>query len=121
MIDTQNRIVQLCIEGSQAELAGNREAATRCYQAAWDAATNDTEACIAAHYLARFQPTSEAIFHWNQVALQRAEAVADERVQAFMPSLYLNMGRSYELLGNQPEAQRYYGLAAALGFPHQED
>lgn len=121
MIDTQNRIVQLCIEGSQAELAGKKDVAMRCYQAAWDAATDDYEACIAAHYLARYQPTPEATFHWNQVALQRAEAVGDERVRSFMPSLYLNMGRSYELLGNATEAERYYALAAALGFPHQED
>lgn len=121
MIDIRNRVVQYCIEGSQAELAGRKDVALQCYQAAWDAATDDTEACIAAHYLARHQPTPEATFHWNQVALQRAEAVGNERVQAFMPSLYLNMGRSYELLGNVTEAQHYYSLASALGFPHQED
>ncbi|MGF2076150.1 hypothetical protein, partial [Enterococcus casseliflavus] len=39
-------------------------------------------------------------------------AVGDERVRSFYPSLYLNMGHAYELLGNQTEAKRYYDLAA---------
>lgn len=119
MIDTNNPVIKLCVEGSQAELAGKREVAIDCYQRAWAAVSDDYDACIAAHYVARFQATVEATFQWNQVALQKAEAVGDMRVQAFMPSLYLNMGHSYELLGNLQEAQRYYDLAAALGYLHQ--
>ncbi|MCL4835068.1 MAG: hypothetical protein KJZ86_21680, partial [Caldilineaceae bacterium] len=61
------------------------------------------------------------IFHWNREALDRAEAVDDERIQPFFPSLYLNMGRSYELLGEQTEAERFYALAAALGAVHQPE
>jgi hypothetical protein len=53
------------------------------------------------------------------VALARAEAVGDERVRCFYPSLYLNLGQAYEDLGNQAEAQKYYALASDLGFAHQ--
>jgi hypothetical protein len=42
-------------------------------------------------------------------------------VQAYYPSLYVNMGRSHELLGNMDEARRYYRLAADLGLEHQAD
>jgi hypothetical protein len=53
--------------------------------------------------------------------LNHANAVTDERVKEFYPSLYLNMGQAYENLGNPVEAQRYYKLAADLGFIHQQD
>jgi len=39
-------------------------------------------------------------------------------VKEFFPSLYLNMGRSYEMLGNEAEAKRFYELAAGLGYIH---
>lgn len=57
--------------------------------------------------------------HWNQVALDRAKRTADVQVQPFYGSLYLNLGHSYELLGDQAAAQRYYQLAADLGYVHQ--
>jgi hypothetical protein len=63
----------------------------------------------------------EESLRWNQIALERAEAVNDERVKEFYPSLYVNLGRSYEVTGNQSEAQKYYDLAAELGFVHQPD
>lgn len=88
------------------------------YQQAWKASKDDYEACIAAHYLARCQASPKDIFHWNQIALERAQTVDNERVENFYPSLYLNMGRSYELLGNKHEAEKYYSLAAELGVNH---
>jgi hypothetical protein len=47
--------------------------------------------------------------------------VSVDRVNEFYPSLYMNLGQSYELLGNQEEAGRYYDLAARLGFEYQAD
>lgn len=107
--------------GTQAEFAGQIAEAHSLYLQAWEAAQNDYEACIAAHYVARHQLTPEATLHWNQIALERADAAGDERVQEFYGSLYLNMGHSYELVGDQAAAQHYYALAAALGFVHQGD
>jgi hypothetical protein len=99
--------------------AGSTEACS-LYQKAWETAQTDTEACIAAHYVARHQEDKAVRFHWNQIALERANAVTDGSVREFYPSLYLNMGQSYELLGNEPEARRYYALAAELGAVHQD-
>jgi len=120
VIDLDNCVVQLCIEGSRAEFEGRPDDAETRYHRAWDAAQDDYEACIAAHYLARVQTTPADIFHWNREALRRAQAVADDRVQAFLPSLYLSMGYACEQIGDLQEAQRYYSLAAALGYPHQD-
>lgn len=116
-MDTENPVVKLCVAGSTAEFAGNIDEAKACYRQAWDAATNDYEACIAAHYMARHQSPAEA-FRWNQIALERADRVPDARVQPFYGSLYVNMGHSYEQVGEQAAAEHYYALAAAFGVVH---
>jgi mannose/cellobiose epimerase-like protein (N-acyl-D-glucosamine 2-epimerase family) len=118
-MDLSNPVIQLCIEGSRAEFENRPEDARRLYQQAWDIACDDYEACIAAHYLARFQPAPEETLRWNQEALKRANLVADERVRDFYPSLYLNLGHSYEMLGHQPDAQKFYALAAELRVTHR--
>ena len=120
-MDINNPVVRLCIAGTQAEFAGRLDDARGLYAQAWEAAHNDYEACIAAHYVARFQATPEDGLRWNLEALERARRVEDGSVEAFYPSLYLNLGRSHEALGNPAEARRYYGLAAGLGVVHQPD
>ena len=118
-MDVNNPVIKLCLEGTRAEFEGRIVDARAFYLQAWEASRDDYEACIAAHYVARYQGSSEDRLRWNQEALNRANAASDERVQDFYPSLYLNMGSSHEALGNQSEAQRYYDLAAELGFVHQ--
>ena len=114
-MDLNNPVIKLCVAGTQAEFKGQIDEARALYQQAWEAAQDDFDACIAAHYVARHQEKPEEKLHWNQVALDRANAVGDSRVEAFYPSLFLNMGHSFELLGNGVEAKRYYDLAAELG------
>jgi len=120
-MEITNPIIQLCIQGSLAELEHRPEDARALYQQAWELHADDYEACIAAHYLARFQETPEEILHWNQIALEHADKMNDERVADFYPSLYLNLGHSHEILGNQAEAQRFFARAAELGVIHQPD
>jgi tetratricopeptide (TPR) repeat protein len=121
MMDINNLVIKLCIEGTRCEFEGRKSAACELYRQAWEVARDDYEACIAAHYLARCQDSPLDILRWNQEALDRANAVNDDRVQDFYPSLYLNLGRSYELLGDLNEAMKYFDLAAELGFPHQPE
>ena len=118
-MDHNNQVIQLCVAGSRAEFEGRIADAKALYWQAWEAAQDDYEACIAAHYVARHQATPAETLRWNQLALARADAVADERVQGFYGSLYLNLGHSYELVGDQTAAQHYYALAAVLGFVHR--
>jgi tetratricopeptide (TPR) repeat protein len=118
-MDLNTPVINLCIAGTQAEFEGRIEDARSLYEQAWRASQDDYQACIAAHYLARYQEDPEERLRWNQEALERANAVESSRIETFYPSLYLNMGRSYELLGHRDEAQRYYDLAAELGVIHQ--
>ena len=120
-MNLDNPVVKLCIQGTQAELQRDIDTARSLYQEAWEAVQDDYDACIAAHYVARHQDDPKERLHWNQVALDKAMAIADDRVKEFYPSLFLNMGQSYELLGNLDEAKRYYHLAAGFGVIHQGD
>jgi len=120
-MDSNNPVIKLCMEGTRAEFRGEMDEACSFYQRAWEAAQDDFEACIAAHYVARCQVDLHERLRWNQIALERADALGDERVQPFYPSLYLNMGQSFEQLGQPEEARRFYDLAAELGVAHKED
>lgn len=112
IIDTDNAVVKLCIKGMQAESEGNLEDAGKYFEEAWAVSQDDYEACIAAHYLARHQDNPQAIFDWNEESLKRAKAANDDRILDFYPSLYLNLGHSYETLGNITEAKKHYQMAA---------
>jgi len=112
-IDPNNPIVKLCAEGIGVELAGKSAEAAEIYRRAWAARTNDFEACVAAHYVARVQRTPQEALRWNEKALRHAEASSPEQVKNFYPSLYLNLGKSHEDTGNREEARKFYELASA--------
>jgi hypothetical protein len=70
------------------------------FQEAWDSCRDDYEASIAAHFLARHQPTPHACLQWNARAAQHAEAVTDGRTREFKASLYLNLADAYLGVGD---------------------
>jgi hypothetical protein len=112
-MDPDNPIVTLCARGMEAEGRDRPLEAKALFEQAWEQATDDYEACIAAHYVARHQATDEDNLRWNQEALARADRVADPRVRGFYPSLLLNLGHAFELTGRRDEARRQYTLAVA--------
>lgn len=112
-MDANNPAVKLCSAGMQAEGEGRQAEAKALFEQAWHESRDDYEACIAAHYVARHQPTVAEEFEWNRLALERAERVGDDRVAGFFPSLHLNLGNSFEKLGRLDEARDHYGRAAA--------
>ena len=120
-MDLNNPVMQHCLAGIRAEFEDRLDAARAAYRQAWKLAQDDYDACVAAHYVARLQSDPAVTLHWNQVALAHAEVAGDDRVCSFYPSLYLNLGQSYETLGHQAEAAKYYALAAELGFKHQAE
>jgi hypothetical protein len=118
-MDLENPVVRLCVAVTQAEFAGRLDDARRLSWQAWQTASDGYEACIAAHYVARYQESYAEALHWNRLALEYAQAADDRRVEAFFPSLYLSLGRCLENLGDQSAAQSYYALAAELGQAHE--
>ena len=111
-MDPNNPIVQLCVEGMECERKEQFGRAHALFFRAWEQSTNDFESCIAAHYVAWHQACPIDSLRWNQESLDRANAVNDNSVQDFYPSLYLNMGKAHEDLGDRKLAKRFYELAA---------
>jgi len=118
---SQSIAEKLCIESTQAEFEGRLEDACTLALQAWSASNDDYDACISAHYVARYQTSPDASLRWNLEALARANLVKDERVQSFYGSLYVNVGYAYEKLGDLEEADRFYKLAAELGIVHRRE
>lgn len=112
-MDPNNPVVKMCVQGMEEEGKGNDEKAAEFFAQAWKQASNDFERCIAAHYVARHQLDAQLALQWNQEAMRYAERVTDGSVTQFFPSLYLNLGKSYEDLGNPSDARRNYESAAA--------
>lgn len=110
-MDPNNPVVKLCTAGMEAEGAGRMADAATLFAQAWETARDDYEACIAAHYVARHQPDADRTLHWNQVALDRARQVRDGRAAAFLPSLYLNLGRAFETMDDLTAARACYTQA----------
>ena len=52
------------------------------------------------------EPDPAQALCWNLEALSRAQHVP-ERAAEFLASLYVNLGQSYEMLGDLAEAERY--------------
>jgi len=111
-VDASNRVARLCAEGMMVEGQDGGDKARRLFAQAWAESGDDVERCAAAHYLARVQDSPTDALRWNQEALERANAVGDDRVRGFYPSLYLNLGKSYEDIGAWDDARRSYTLAS---------
>ncbi|GAA2735489.1 hypothetical protein [Actinocorallia aurantiaca] len=112
-MNPDNPVVVLCSQGMQAEAEGRDADARALFLRAWESASDDYEACVAAHYLARHQPTPHDTLHWNRECLERADRVGDDRVKGFYASLHLNMARAHRDLGSPGPAREHFGLAAA--------
>ena len=106
-MDPNNPVVKLCAAGISEEMAGRRGEAAKLYLDTWSSRTSDYEACIAAHYVARLQSTPEDVLRWNSEALRFAESANDSELRGFFPSLYLNLGKSYEDLKNLADAKKF--------------
>ena len=101
-IDGDNEVARICAAGMN--LDGDPAAALALFMHAWELRSDDYEASIAAHFVARHQQSPEQTLHWNTLAVHHAEAVKDESAQPLFASLYLNLGESLRVLGRYREA-----------------
>ncbi|HEX5504456.1 MAG TPA: hypothetical protein VFW96_17665 [Thermomicrobiales bacterium] len=92
-------------EGARVDLAALWRAATRAGDA--------FRACVAAHYLAHAQDAPRAQLAWHLRALRAADAVGDDRVAGFYPSLHGNVADGYLRLGDGARARRHVERARA--------
>jgi len=107
-MDPNNPVVKLCAQGIEIEMQGRRDEARSLFLQAWELRQDDVDACIAAHYVARHQETPAEALRWNELALTHAISASADSVRSFYPSLYLNLGKSYEDTGNISRARELY-------------
>jgi hypothetical protein len=81
-------------------IEGDADAARRLFEQAWDTRTDDYDASIAAHFIARHQANDDNRLRWNALAVEHAEKVADDRARTLMASLYLNLADSLRATGD---------------------
>ena len=103
-----NNIVKLCLQGIGLEEKDKPEEASKLFLQAWNEAANDFEKFIAAHYIARHQHDKAENLKWNKLSLAHAIAADDEAIKSCYPSLYLNVGKSYEDIGDHSAAKQNY-------------
>lgn len=112
--DPENEIVRLCAQGMEMEGQGRPAEAAGFFREAWEKAAGDFEKFTAAHYVARHQPDVQSKLSWDLQALKHALALNNDAVKGMLPSLYLNVGKCYEELGQKEDARLNY--TAALSF-----
>ncbi|HEY8931670.1 MAG TPA: hypothetical protein VIM55_20880 [Mucilaginibacter sp.] len=110
--DPNNPVVKLCVSGMELEAQGKIAEAHELFEQAWNSASNDFERFTAAHYLARNQQDPKDNLYWNREALRFALILSHEGVKPQLPSLYLNVAKSHEILGEVDEAKSNYQAAA---------
>ncbi|MEU1588103.1 hypothetical protein [Micromonospora sp. NPDC005710] len=116
---TMTRIIEAVQLGQSGAPARARELLT----ALWDELGPDGDAlhrCALAHHLADLQDTTEAELGWDERALAAVADLTDARaqeylpslqVQAFLPSLYLNLADCHRRLGNVRPAREHLARA----------
>lgn len=97
--DPTNAVIQLCAKGIEMEAQSPQQAKALFWQA-WNLAATELEKCTAAHYVARHQDSAAQKLEWDLKALQLAIQAQDDSLTSSYPSLYLNVGKGYEDLGD---------------------
>jgi hypothetical protein len=107
----ENIVVKRCAEGMSLEGAGKTAEAAQVFWQAWREATLDLEKFISAHYVARHQKNVADKLAWDKTALAFALKIKEENMKAHLPSLYLNIAKCHEDMGDGEEAKKNYFLA----------
>ena len=100
--------------GMAAEEKGDIDDARKLFLNAWEEAADDFDKFLAAYYVARSADNVSKSLNWYEEALRLARQVNDEATNSAMPSLYSNLAKCYEALGEHDNAKKNYELANAL-------
>ena len=109
-----NNVIKLCLQGMGMEEKGKPEEARKLFFQAWNEATFDFEKFISAHYVARYQIKVSEKLKWLETALQFALKINNDTVNSALPSLYSNIARCYDDMGDPDKAKKNYKLATSI-------
>jgi hypothetical protein len=115
-VDQDDRMMDRLARAQALAVQGHRAEARALYAELYAEALGSGDAywaCIAAHFLAHIQGTPAAQRDWHLRALAAADAVGDERVHAFYPSLHANLAEVYLRLKAPAQARAHLAQAQA--------
>lgn len=90
---------------------GKSEEAGVIFFQAFDDAENDFERFLAAFFVAKNQENVSDKLKWFETALQFALKINDAAAMSALPTLYSNIAKWYEELGDSDNAKKNYKLA----------
>lgn len=109
--DPRSTVIKLCMSGMNAEDNKDFEGAAVLFQKALDASADDYEKFIAAFYFARVQSSTEEKLKWMRISLQCAQNIDDDDVKSAYSTLYFNIAKCYDELGDLKSAKLNYELS----------
>lgn len=109
-----NPVIQRCLQAMGADAKGQPKEAAALFLQAWHEATNDFEKFITAHLVGRHERDPHEQLKWLDKALEAAKKTGSISVQTALPSLYRDMARCYEALGDMDKARVNEELADTL-------
>lgn len=116
-----NNVIKRCVQGMAMEENGKPEEARSLFLQAWNEAANDFEKFTAAYFVARHQKNTRDKLNWLETSLQAALKINDVTVKSAFPSLYSNIAKCYDELGDPNEAKRYQELANSFADNPSDD
>lgn len=111
--DPNNIVINLCMNGMNLEDSGDIEGARKVFHKAWLEATDDYERFIAAYHFALRQKSSTDELKWLETSLQCALSIENDNVDSALPTIYTNLARCYEKLGDHDNAKINLELASS--------
>lgn len=109
--DPRNRVIKLCMEGMDLIGKGETEDGRKLFLQAWNEATNDFEKFTASHFVARHQEEVRDKLRWLETSLRFALEIDNDSVNGALPSLYSNIAKCFEDLGDLDNAKKNHELA----------
>ena len=109
-----NPVVKLCLQGMNMEDNSNSEEAGKLFLQAWNEATDDFEKFTAGFYVARHQQNVSDKLRWLETVLELGLKINNDTVKSAFPSLYQNIAKCYEELGDADNAKKNYKSANSL-------
>src|SRR6478735_326469 len=112
--DPRNNIVKLCIQGMDMEAKGHLEEAGKLFLQAWNEGTNDFEKYLGAFFVAKNQKVVRDRLKWLETTLQYAQKINDDSIKESFSTLYTNIAKCYEELGDIDNAKKNQDLALSF-------
>lgn len=109
-----NPVIKLCLQGMSFEDKGMPEEAAQLFLKAWEDASDDHEKFLTAYYLSHHQKTTADQLKWFETSLKFALKINDDTVKSALPSLYLNISRCYNELGDHEKSKNNAELSELL-------